>query len=173
MNSRLTHELLLKIQSGDVKAAAALYTEYAGVLYWRARKKYMLSHEDADDAVQQTFKQLLESIGSYNPERAGGPSWIWRIFSNAAIDIRRRKPTEDITDDLIANALFEDADDLNPSEYTEEQELRQIARQAFQQLSETDRKEILRGRGKAGRKRTALCKAEENLRKIFFDAYHH
>lgn len=173
MNSSLTHELLLKIQSGNVDAAAALFAEYADVLYWRARKKYTLSHEDAMDAVQTTFKRLLESIGSYDPERAGGSSWIWRIFSNAAIDILRRKPTHEITDDLLENVLRGQSEEPDPVEHAEEQELRKIARQAFGQLSEADQKEILRGRGKAGRKRASLREAEENLRQIFFGLYHY
>jgi RNA polymerase sigma factor (sigma-70 family) len=171
MNSSLTHKLLLRIQSGDVDAAAALFAEYANVLYWRARKKYTLSHEDAMDVVQTTFRKLLESIDSYDPEKAGGPSWIWRIFSNAAIDILRRKPTEEFTDDLIENVLRGETEDLDPIEHAEEQELCKIARKAFQLLSEADRKEILRGRGKAGRKRASLCRAEENLRRIFFGLY--
>lgn len=171
MNSNQTHELLVLIRCHNLDAAVALYAAYADMMYWQARKRYALSHEDAWDVIQATFEKLLTAINTYDPERAGGPRWIWRIFANAAMDLKRQKPTVELTEELLSDFLCGDADGLDPIEYTEEDELVKVARQAFALLPVADRQEIMRGRGKAGRKRRSLIEAEARLRRIFFELY--
>lgn len=171
VNSPSEHELLLKLQSGNIAVVDVLYTKYAEVFSRCAREKYKLPREDVQDIVHTTFEKLTKSIGSYDPERGGGTRWMWSIFRNVAMDILRKKPTEELTEDLIENVLQDESDDINPVEYTEEQEIREAALHAFSQLSEKDRKEILQGRGKRGQKRAALREAEEHLRQAFYEIY--
>jgi RNA polymerase sigma factor (sigma-70 family) len=172
MNSKETHELLVLIKSDNLDAVDVLYSAYAGMMYRKASKRYTLSHEDAWDVIQATFEKLLTAINAYDPERAGGSSWIWRIFTNTAMDLMRQKPTVELTEELLSDFLRGDTDDSDPIEYTEEDELARIARQAFALLPEADRKELIRGRGKAGRKRRSLSEAEARLRRVFFELYH-
>ena len=57
-------------------------------LYWHLRR-FVCSHEDADDLLQETLVKVWNSIGNFK----GGSSlytWIWRIATNEALSFLRR-----------------------------------------------------------------------------------
>jgi RNA polymerase sigma factor (sigma-70 family) len=173
MQENLVHELLIQLQQGNSHAAAVIAALLGHQLYSCARNKYQLSHEDADDAVQTTMKHLIEHIATYRSDRIGGARWIWTIFRNAVFDLKRtgKHPTADLTEELIENALPDEDDLVNPETYTEYQEISHVLAHALSLLSEAERKELLRGRGRAGPKRKSLEKAEQHLRSIFYTFY--
>lgn len=53
-------------------------------------RSIVLTHEDAEDAVQDGFLRAYQAIGRFDPGQSFGP-WLNRIVANAALDIARRK----------------------------------------------------------------------------------
>ena len=49
-----------------------------------------MTHEDAEDAVQDAFLHAYRAIARFRPEQAFG-AWLHRIVANAALDIGRRR----------------------------------------------------------------------------------
>lgn len=103
MNSNQAHELLMLVRSGNLDAVDVLYSAFADMMYRKACKRYALSHKDAWDVIHTTFEKLLIAINTYDPEQAGGPSWIWRIFTNTAMDLMRQKSTVELTEELLSD----------------------------------------------------------------------
>jgi RNA polymerase sigma-70 factor, ECF subfamily len=67
-----------------------LVTTYGERMYWLIRRM-LFTHEDADDALQETFVKIWENLDSFRDESALF-SWIYRIASNEALaSIRRKK----------------------------------------------------------------------------------
>lgn len=57
---------------------------YKERLYWHIRK-IVIRHEDADDALQNTFIKVFKSIDSFKGE-SKLYSWLYRIATNEAIN---------------------------------------------------------------------------------------
>ncbi len=77
-----------------------LVEKYSTRLYWHIRRLVIL-HEDADDALQNTFINAWRSIGEFRNESAVY-TWLYTIATNEALTlINRRKKTSAISlDDL-------------------------------------------------------------------------
>jgi RNA polymerase sigma-70 factor (ECF subfamily) len=57
----------------------------------------VLSHEDAEDAVQEGFLHAHRALDRFRPDQPFG-AWLYRIMANAALDlVRRRKVQEALT----------------------------------------------------------------------------
>jgi len=50
----------------------------------------VLTHEDAEDAVQEGFLHAYRALDRFRPDQAFG-AWLHRIVANAALDIARRR----------------------------------------------------------------------------------
>lgn len=60
-------------------------------LYWHARRLVVV-HEDAEDVVQETFIRAYDRIGAFRGDEQTLRAWLYRIATNTAISlIRRRK----------------------------------------------------------------------------------
>ena len=85
--------LVLAAQRGDRSA-------FAGLVYRHQRRAYavaraiVLSHDDAEDAVQEGFLHAFRAMERFRPEQAFG-AWLHRIVANAALDIARRRKVRD------------------------------------------------------------------------------
>ena len=78
-------ELLNKLKSPNHKEQAfrELITLYKERLYWHIRK-IVISHDDADDVLQNTFIKVFRSIGNFKGE-SKLYSWMYRIATNESI----------------------------------------------------------------------------------------
>jgi RNA polymerase sigma factor (sigma-70 family) len=98
---RLTSE---KTKDSAFKELLALYKER---LYWHIRK-IVLSHDDADDVLQNTFIKVYKNIHSFKGESKLF-SWMYRIATNEAIthlkqNARLKSSTnEELQQQTIAN----------------------------------------------------------------------
>ncbi len=83
----MTEELLLiqqlKNASTQDKAFRELMGQYKERLYWHIRK-IVISHDDADDVLQNTFIKIYRSISKFKGE-SKLYSWMYRIATNEAI----------------------------------------------------------------------------------------
>jgi len=85
--------LVVAAQGGDPAAFDALVRRHQRRAYAVARA-IVLSHEDAEDAVQEAFLHAYRAIGRFLPDQPFG-AWLHRIVSNAALDLTRRRKVRD------------------------------------------------------------------------------
>lgn len=84
-------DLITQLQSPKTRNQAfeRLLDQYQRQVYWLIRR-IVLSHEDADDILQDTFIKIYENISSFRGE-SSLYSWIYRIATNKALDFLRKK----------------------------------------------------------------------------------
>ena len=85
--------LVVAAQAGDNAAFAQLVRQHQRRAYAVARA-IVLSHEDAEDAVQEGFLHAYKALHRFLPDQAFG-AWLHRIVANAALDITRRRKVRD------------------------------------------------------------------------------
>ena len=103
-------EQLINVQTRE-KAFRELISIYKERLYWHVRK-IVISHDDADDVLQNTFIKIFKNIESFNQDSKLF-SWMYRIATNESITFinkRAKKRNLDITDyqQEISSTLADD-----------------------------------------------------------------
>jgi RNA polymerase sigma-70 factor (ECF subfamily) len=90
---------------------------YQKQIYYHCRN-LLLSHDDADDAAQNTFIKVWQNANQFKGE-SRLRTWIYRIATNESINlIRKRRPTIDFDEaqpemaDLISEDLYLSGDDI-------------------------------------------------------------
>lgn len=111
-----------------------LVNQYSERLYWQIRR-IVISHDDADDVLQNTFIKAWLNIGTFE-NKSKISTWLSRIAINEAIDFSHRKhKTDDISTDenqAVANQLMAD-------EYFDGDETQAQLQQAISQLPAVQR----------------------------------
>jgi len=79
----------LKQANTQEQAFRTLMGLYKERLYWHIRK-IVLSHDDADDVLQNTFIKVFKNINSFN-EKSKLYSWMYRIATNESITFINKK----------------------------------------------------------------------------------
>ena len=109
----MTDEQLLIKQLSDPKtqrrAFEAVVRQYGEQLYWQIRR-FVLSHDDANDVLQNAFIKAWQGIGSFHGD-SKLLTWLSRIAINESLDHLRRNnhTTVSTEDDLsLVNALQAD-----------------------------------------------------------------
>ena len=80
-------------QDGSSEAFAGLVRIHQQRAYAVARA-VVLTHEDAEDAVQEGFLHAYKAIARFRPDQPFG-AWLHRIVANAALDLTRRRKVRD------------------------------------------------------------------------------
>jgi RNA polymerase sigma-70 factor (ECF subfamily) len=103
------------LQAGDRREFARLVDTYSGPLHRLALK--MLGNEpDAEDVLQNTFLKVFQHIGGFEG-RSSLSTWLYRIASNEALMMLRKRRSETTFTDTAAE---EDEDRIsNPVEFTD------------------------------------------------------
>lgn len=136
--AKIDEQLLIK-QLTDPKTQRTAFEkvvrEYSEQLYWKVRR-IVLSHEDADDVMQNVFLKAWTHLDDYHGDSKLS-TWLYRIAVNESIDfVRRRKPLTTISTDNadagIANMLMAD-------NYFDGDETQALLQEAIAQLPEVQR----------------------------------
>lgn len=90
---RPEREYVLAAQRGDQNAFAALVRLHDRRAYAVARA-IVLTHEDAEDAVQEGFLHAYRALDRFLPDQPFG-AWLYRIMANSALDLVRRRKVRD------------------------------------------------------------------------------
>lgn len=114
---------LLVAQLKDPKtqetAFRSLMFEYKERLYWHIRK-IVLSHDDADDVLQNTFIKIFKNINNFQ-EDSKLYSWMYRIATNESITFinkRAKKQHVDLSElqhkmvDELQNDIYYSGDEI-------------------------------------------------------------
>ena len=84
--------------------------QYSQSLYWKIRS-IVLTHEDADDVLQNTFLKAWKSLPTFQG-KAKLSTWLYRIAINESLDFLRRHKAATLSsadaDLSVANRLMAD-----------------------------------------------------------------
>ena len=80
--------LAARAADGDLASFEELVVRYRRSVY-RLARSITGNHEDADDAVQETFIRVFRSLGRFDPSRPFRP-WIKKITFNTSLTVLRK-----------------------------------------------------------------------------------
>lgn len=112
-------ELSLELVNSGVTASLFLeiLRRYQKQIYYHCRN-LLLSHDDADDAAQNTFIKVWQNANQFKGE-SRLRTWVYRIATNESINlIRKRRPTIDFDEaqpemaEMITEDLYLSGDDI-------------------------------------------------------------
>lgn len=110
------HALVSRAKAGDGEGFSGLVRLHQRRAYLVARAVVM-THEDAEDAVQEGFLRAYQALDRFDPGQSFG-AWLNRIVANAALDLARRKKVraaEELSD-AFASTFRDPAEDRELSE---------------------------------------------------------
>ena len=81
--------ILQRVAGGDAAAVDDCLETYGG-LVWSLARRFCPKHEDAEDAVQDTFVDIWRNAGRFDPEVASEATYITMIARRRLIDRYRR-----------------------------------------------------------------------------------
>ncbi|MGQ1787683.1 MULTISPECIES: RNA polymerase sigma factor [unclassified Saccharicrinis] len=80
---------LFKTKGKQQEAFRMLMARYKERLYWHIRK-IVLTHDDADDALQNSFIKIWQNLESFQGNSALF-TWLYRIATNEALTLLKKK----------------------------------------------------------------------------------
>lgn len=99
-------ELIESLQDPARREAAfrTLLEQYQERLYWHIRR-IVLSHDDADDVLQNTFIKIFRNIGQFKGESKLF-SWMYRIATNEALTyLKRNARMQGVSDEALQEKM--------------------------------------------------------------------
>ena len=86
------NDIIEQMRTHPQKGMKLLMDQYQERLYWHIRR-LVVSHDDAQDLLQETFLKVYRSFDSYKGESALY-SWLYRIATNVTLSFLRTKKLE-------------------------------------------------------------------------------
>jgi RNA polymerase sigma-70 factor, ECF subfamily len=163
--------LLLIAKRREAAAFDLLYRTYAERIL-RTVHRITRNHEDAEDAVQETFLNAFRHIETFDG-RSGFSTWLTRIGINSALMMLRKKRTREVTpaNDIESQSPWEATDAApDPEQQYAEQERLKLVRDAIAGLRPSIRRALdihtLQGRSveeMASEMGVSVCAAKARL----------
>lgn len=97
--------LIDKIINRDRKAFEKLYDDYCAALYTLTLKILGQQEHLAEDALQETFLKIWNSIHTYNADKGSIYTWMLNIARNTAIDKLRANKKNNKNQSLENNVI--------------------------------------------------------------------
>lgn len=116
------------------RAFAEVVRQYSETLYWKIRR-IVLTHDDADDVLQETFVKAWLNIDSFQG-KSKLSTWLYRIAVNESLDFLRRRRNESQVDIDDAQSV---AGQLMADEYFDGDKAQVLLQQAIAQLPDVQR----------------------------------
>ncbi len=132
--------LIAAAQAGDQAACAAIYQRFVRPVY-RLAYGVLLSEEDAEEVVQDSFAYALQNIGHFDATRSAFRTWLYTITLSRCRNKRRRKwlPTVALGDMLE----WLPGNDPLPEAVAEQHSVRDTVHEALSKLSPKLREAII------------------------------
>ena len=131
--------LISRARGGDREAFGALVEQYRDNVY-RLAYRMCGNAYDADEAAQEAFVAAWRALPNFRGE-AKFSTWLYRLTTNAAIDVMRREKRHQTVGDGEMVDLADDAD--SPQETVERTEQQEAVQKALSTLSEEYREVLL------------------------------
>lgn len=103
-------EFIILLKENDPCGYEILVEEYADLVF-RAAYRVVQNEQDAEDIMQETFLSVYKKIGKFRGDSKFS-SWLYRIASNAALDLLRAKGRKEGRD-----TAFDDMREIEDEEY--------------------------------------------------------
>lgn len=94
LHDKTDEEIALLVQNGNAEAFGELVDRYEAKIK-RYAKKFISSHEDQKDLVQDVFMKAYVNIKSFDTNRKFSP-WIYRIGHNEFVNAFKKKLSDKI-----------------------------------------------------------------------------
>lgn len=106
-NNELEYGIVKRLKSKEERdnAFRDMMRLYGSKLYWHIRR-IVVSHEDAEDVLQDTAIRIFNSIGSYKGDSTL-MTWAYRIATNEALMFLRRRCSIFQSIDSLGDTLAE------------------------------------------------------------------
>ena len=115
MNTTMPNDISLEaLIAGDRAEFARLVDEYSSPIY-RLGLRMLGNPQDAEDVLQNTFINALTHIQKFEG-RSSIATWLYRIASNEALMLIRKKKPEVNLDDVEGG---DDDEDLKPTQFVD------------------------------------------------------
>ncbi len=114
----MDNKSIIKNMRADMhKGFRLLLDAYQEKLYWHLRR-LLGSHDDASDALQETFIRIYRNFDSFKGDASALTSWIFRIATNEAMRMieRRPEPMVQIDDDSTVHPMADEYVDYSDLE---------------------------------------------------------
>ena len=131
--------LISRARGGDREAFGALVEQYRDNVY-RLAYRMCGNAYDADEAAQEAFVAAWRALPNFRGD-AKFSKWLYRLTTNAAIDVMRREKRHQTVGDGEMVDLADDAD--SPQETVERTEQQEAMQKALATLSEEYREVLL------------------------------
>lgn len=131
--------LISRARGGDREAFGALVEQYRDNVY-RLAYRMCGNAYDADEAAQEAFVAAWRALPNFRGD-AKFSTWLYRLTTNAAIDVMRREKRHQTVGDGEMVDLADDAD--SPQERVERTEQQEAVQKALATLSEEYREVLL------------------------------
>jgi len=105
--------LVAQAVEGDRGALEALVTRHQPWIYNLAVRMVMVP-QDAEDVTQEVLVKVLTKLGSYDPEKGAFRTWLYRIVTNHALNMKTRGYEAHISDFDSYYSFVETVPDLEP-----------------------------------------------------------
>lgn len=116
------------------RAFSVLVNQYGRPLYWKIRSM-VVTHEDADDVLQNTFLKAWRSLDDFRGGSKLG-TWLYRIAVNESLDFLRREKTRTSGQ---PNAALSVADRLSSDPYFDGDRAQALLQEAVSTLPDVQR----------------------------------
>lgn len=137
MDTQEIKELTTQIQNPATRNAAftKLVKGLSKPLYWHIRKM-VLTHEDADDVLQNTFMKAWKSLDTFRGESQIN-TWLYKIASNEALTFLAQQRMKNVTTSLEMEEVM--INNLEADSYFSGDEAEKKLQEAIIQLPEKQR----------------------------------
>lgn len=132
-------QLINRARAGDGEAFGALVEQYRDNVYRLAYRMCGNAH-DADEAAQEAFVAAWRALPNFRGE-AKFSTWLYRLTTNAAIDLMRREKRHRTASEEDVPELADETD--SPQQQVERTEQRETVQKALSALSEEYREVLL------------------------------
>ena len=105
----MNEERISEIYAADPEQGFRMIVEkFRRPMYWHIRRM-VISHEDAEDVLQETFIRIFRAMDDFRQE-SSLTTWVYRIATNECIRfLNRRKEqavsTEEVHDELMSKLM--------------------------------------------------------------------
>jgi len=112
-----------------------LVEAYQSPMYWHIRRM-VISHEDAEDVLQETFIRIFRALSDFRAE-SSLQTWIYRIATNECIRFLNRRKEQAVSSEEVQEELM---NKLMASEYVDYEHAMEVKfQQAILRLPEKQR----------------------------------
>lgn len=131
-----------EVAAGDARALAEL-VQALGPRLLRAARGVTFDEADAEEAVNDTWRQVWRHAGSYDPARAPVHGWLLAIVHRQAIDIVRRRDARARHEGTAEQLADPAVEEIDPARGMEARQGVSALRRALQRLT-TRRRLVVR-----------------------------